>query len=143
MPKTDALARDYEPTGQNVRQMLAAALDKNEGRRLLEGLLKVEAEIVKAARDAGKAMAAFRKSSRWEPARAVAALARFGERMTDAFHGKVRSRYGTGTIRPLGSLLFVEGARAMLSVTVLKPGADFRQFQPAPEDVLIGQRLFR
>ena len=98
---------------------------------------------------------------REDPEGAVEALAEFGAAITDAFNAKVKSIYGGGALRPLGTMVFIEAARAFLpptahpptsalvELTVVKEDAafDLASFlegkHPAASDVVIQERLAR
>lgn len=159
-PELVKAAADYRPDDATVSRFLAAAM---KGKRtLLESLLFVEAELVEQARAAGLKMAEFQKSKGAKPAEAVRALAEFGARLTEAFHRKIRSVYGGGALRPLGTRIFLEAARALggsaapprrpdvlLYLAVLKSGAGFspdrflENERPAPPDLVVEQKLVR
>lgn len=154
-------AADYRPEAEVAARLTAAAL---KGKRvLLEGLLFVEAEIIDAARAAGLKMAEFRRARSARPAEAVRALAEFGEKLTAAFHRKLRSVYGGAALRPLGTRILIEAARALrgdpagrtaqadalLYLGVLREGARFEldafidgELPPA-EELLVEQKLVR
>ena len=127
----------------------------------LEGLLRMEHGIVSAAHTAGRQMAEFRARQWDDPEGAIEALAKFGAAVTDAFNTRVKSIYGDAPLRPLGTMVFVEAARAFLAadtrlptsalfeLTVLRQASGFplpsflEGQQPPPEDVVIQQRLAR
>jgi hypothetical protein len=129
------------------------------GERLLNSLLFVEAEIVRSARDAGRALARFIDKAGVKPSEAVEALAQFGAKAADTFNRKIKSVYGGDAIRPLGTMLFVEaaaalgqqaavsGRSAMLELIVVKQNAGFQLSgflsgeRPESKDVVIQQRL--
>lgn len=159
-PEFVKAAADYRPDEATVSRFIAAAL---KGKRtLLESLLFVEAELVEQARAAGLKMAEFQRSKEAKPAQAVRALAQFGAKLTEAFHRRIRSVYGGGALRPLGTRIFLEAARALgggaapslkpdalLYLAVLRAGAGFspEQFldneRPAPGDLVVEQKLVR
>jgi hypothetical protein len=154
-------AADYRPEADVVARLTAAALKGT--RVLLEGLLFVEAEIVEAARAAGLKMAEFRRARSARPAEAVRALAEFGEKLTAAFHRKLRSVYGGAALRPLGTRVMIEAARALrgepagriaqadalLYLGVVREGARFMLERfidgelPPAEELLVEQKLVR
>jgi len=159
-PELVQTAADYRPDDATIGRLIAAA---TKGKRtLLESLLFVEAELIEQARAAGLKMAEFRKGQTAKPAEAVRALAEFGARLTEAFHRKVRSVYGGGALRPLGTRIFIEAARALgglampvfkpdavLYLAVLKSGAGFsparfleNEWPPASE-LVVEQKLVR
>jgi hypothetical protein len=102
---------------------------------LLANLVDVEARLVHNAVGAGLKMAQFRKNSAKEPARALQKLAEFGEDLTSTFNSQFAgSPFLSAAARPLGTLLFVEAARAfdpvlangrlaaMLNIKVIQSG---------------------
>jgi len=154
-------ASDYRPDPAVAAGLIASAL---KGKRVLfEGLLLVEAQIIEAAREAGLKMAEFRRSRAAQPAEAVRALAGFGEKLTQAFHQKLRSVYGGAALRPLGTRVLIAAAQALrwdsdgraaqadalLYLGVLREGARFELERfldgeaPAAEDLLVEQKLVR
>ena len=153
-----SLAKFYAP-GQLSTLRSRATAGTNSFK--LESLLRMESNIVAAAHHAGLQMAAFRERQWDDPEGAVEALAKFGSSITDAFNHKVKSIYGGAALRPLGTMVFVEAARAflppavhpptsaLLELTVLKEGAafDLSTFldgkQPPHSEVVIQQRLAR
>lgn len=129
------------------------------GDQALTDLLRLEAEVIDGAHNAAKKMVEFRKQAGAEPSKAIAALEEFGAKLTDTFNKKISSLYGGDALRPLGSMVFIEAARALdpglgsvgpnavLGLTVLRDGvqfppAGFPNHQiPQSEDVVIEQRL--
>ncbi len=129
------------------------------GDQALTDLLRLEAEVIDGAHNAAKKMVEFRKQAGAEPSKAIAALEEFGAKLTDTFNKKISSLYGGDALRPLGSMVFIEAARALdpglgsvgpnavLGLTVLRDGvqfppAGFPNHQiPQNEDVVIEQRL--
>jgi hypothetical protein len=97
----------------------------------LNTLLVAENEMVKDALDAGVAIAKARTAA---PSDAVAALEKFGARLTEALHGDISTMLGPG-MRSLGTLLLLDVARragaiapetdAILNLEFLKPAAIF------------------
>ncbi len=149
-------AQFYEP-GQ-IGSIRSAATGARNG-TILQGLLSNEAQIIDAARRAGQSLARFRAEGWRDPERAVAALADFGARITQAFNAQVHSVYGGGALRPLGTMLFVEAARAFLpggadarpsalfELTVVRQASsyDLATFlaghRPPAADVVVAERL--
>lgn len=82
-------------------------------RALLTGLLGAEAEIVKTAIEAGRKIASFAAAAD-KPSKAIAALADFAAKLTEAFNEKVRSLYLGPAIQPLGTRLLLEASRAIV-----------------------------
>lgn len=104
----------------------------------LRGLLFVEAEIIRGTAKAITSMARYADRTESKPAEALAALAEFGAAITQTFNGKLKSIYLPSSLRSIGTALFCEvtlalgrlsGApqspRALLALTVLRPGASF------------------
>ncbi len=150
-------AQFYEP-GQ-VGTIRSAAVNERGG-TILQGLLSNEAQIIDAARRAGLSLARFRAEGWRDPERAVEALSQFGAQVTQAFNARVHSVYGGAALRPLGTMLFVEAARAFLSggAAAVRPSALFeltvvRQassydmgtflagHRPPAADVVVAERL--
>ena len=128
----------YEPRSENVKDVIKTALARRStGLSDLERLLFVEKEAVESARDAGQAMARFRRSARTDAAEAVAALAEFGERVTKSFNAQLRRGFGERALPALSAELFgaaasgldptVEKAQrlAMLEVVTFQEDASF------------------
>ena len=127
----------------------------------LRSLLSTEKAIIQSAYDAGGKMAKFRADRSTKPSEAVKALAQFGSKLTQAFNENMDDIYSRGALRPLGTLLFIEAARAlaagasaengkpsaMFSLSVLKEDAEFnlpdfaKNQLPPEEDVLLRERL--
>lgn len=101
-----------------IPRILDDALEQTVGRNVLQSLIAVETEIVNQARTAGMNMAAFR--SHHDAARARAALAEFGLKVTDTFNARLGNVAVGGALRPLGALMFGTAARA------LDPSLDLR-----------------
>jgi hypothetical protein len=130
------LGDDQETAKQFRPEDAAAILDGVEaGDPFLTALLTSENEIVRDALDAGASIASSQNTS---PSGAVKALARFGSRLTEAFHGDISTLLGPG-IRSLGTRVLLDASRAigaedadaiteataMLSIEFLKPSARF------------------
>jgi hypothetical protein len=125
----------------------------------LLGLLMNEAEIVSGIGRALEDIARFTAAQSKRPAEALQALARFGATITETFNKKVRSIYGTPSIRTIGTDLLGEVTQAIdpavvsepqarLMLLVLNPAANFdlRRFledgvMPAPEEVALSHPL--
>jgi len=106
----------------------------------LQNLLNREAQIVRGAAKAADKLANFRGHREWGPERAIKALADLAGCLAEAFNDNVWSVYGKGALRPLGTLLFTEAARAfdpenpelapkggsaLLRVEILEPSVPF------------------
>jgi hypothetical protein len=154
------VAKAYEPSEANRAAAVNAALGDFD--QVLRSLLFVESRIITAARDAALQMADFRETDESKPTDAVASLARFGQKLSNAFNDKLKSVYehDIGPLRPLGTRIFVAAATAldprmqkvapvaMAGLTVLKgsvtpfPPEGFPDNPPpADADVLVTQRL--
>ncbi|HKB64680.1 MAG TPA: hypothetical protein VKC61_02415 [Pyrinomonadaceae bacterium] len=151
-------AKVYNPDQAEAIQRVAAkeAAKENAIPSLFWGLVYVENEIVKAAREAGYDIAKFTDVNDTKPSEAVKALANFGSKLTAAFNEKIKSSYGGGALRPLGTAMFIEAASvlkpgmtsattAMLDLTVLKQQATFDMTKylsgevPEQNDILVRQ----
>jgi hypothetical protein len=121
-------------------------------------LLFVEATIIHEAVNAGRRLAQFAQAAESKPSEAVKLLAEFGSKVTQAFHGNLRSLYGENALRPLGALIFLEAARvldpmlgeitprAMLQLSVVKqdvefPPPKFPAHQPPKKEALLLQEM--
>lgn len=132
---------------------------------LLPFLFSVEALLIAQVRASGIAIARARShmpaGAAREQAEARKQLARFGQKVTEAFHEKLRNFAVDEALLPLGSLMFAEAARAfdpdlvgiptnaLFSIALLKddaafPPAGFPNHEPpVPESIQAGteQRL--
>lgn len=126
-PGLEREAESYHP--DRLNSIISDVMDSiKPGRNLphLESLLKVEADIVHGAWEAGRDLAEFVRKSKDEPGKAVKKLAEFGAGITKAFNRDFRSIYGGDAIRPLSTLVFINAAASFLPLEVnVKPGALF------------------
>jgi len=140
-------------------ERLAARSVNVRGNPQFAHLLNVMSSTVGGATKALKEMREFHESNANDPERAVEALSKFGAALTSTFHSELKSVYGTRVLRQLGSVIFLEAARALdphlpdiapqavLCGTVLKTRrsfvpADFLQNKrPATDDIALEQRL--
>ena len=131
---------------------------KIDGGRLAS-LLRLESEVTHGAYGALQDIQAFRAEAATRPTKAIERLAEFGAAVTSTFNREIRSVYGGAALRPLGSLVFLEGSRALdtalrdtranalLSVTVLEEDREFEindfllNKKPKMGDVAVEQRL--
>ncbi|MCP5112462.1 MAG: hypothetical protein GY953_16680 [bacterium] len=159
-PGLEKKAKFYTPTNINCDKIISVTRG-NQGSAKLESLLFVESTVIAEAVAAGHKMAQFRKKKKTQPAKAVAALSEFGEKITQAFNERIAGVYGGGALRPLGTLVFIEAAKAlsdkpairkatpsaMLHLAVLKDGSAFKLKSfadnqlPAKCDLAIEERL--
>jgi hypothetical protein len=125
----------------------------------LHSLLLVESRLVNNAAKVGAKIQGVLKDAPSRPQEAVAALAEYTAKLTEVFNQDVWSLYGKGAIRPLGTVLFQEAAKAfddsvqvdtsaLLRLTMVRkavapfPPADFPQNPPLPsEQVLVDETL--
>lgn len=144
----------FEPD-QAARLQKEALEGSSDG--ILTGLLMVEGNVVRGARDAGVALAKFLQEAGTRPSDAVATLSSFGSTITDTFNSKIKSTYGGDAVRPLGSMVFLEAAsvfdptaaatKAILDLIVLKQQSKFNLPDfltgaiPPKEDMIVQQRL--
>jgi hypothetical protein len=153
-----SLAAFYDPSEMSIVRSTATS-DANTGK--LESLLRMEAGIISAARTAGLQMAKFRARQFDDPEGAVEALAKFGAEITRAFNSRVGGIYGGHALRPLGTMVFIEAARAFLpagtepttsalfELTVVREHSPFdlatflNGEQPAADQVVVQERLAR
>ncbi len=153
-----ALRRRYDPERIEAftDDLLTLLKEKQSG---FDSLFFTEATIIEKARDAGVALARFLKEADNNPSRAVRHLAAFGAAITEAFNQRLAPVYGDAGLRPLGTALFLEAARAflpeaasvrpqaLLQVAVLKPGSGLKPDSRTPptqassEAVLVCRQL--
>ncbi|MBI1358478.1 MAG: hypothetical protein GC160_29430 [Acidobacteria bacterium] len=150
--------RGLERVADDYKMATAAGLigiALGDGRDNLESLLMVEADIARTAIKAGKKMAKFRADAAAKPEEALKELTAFGEKLTKAFNEKIRSRYDSVPLEPIGPMILVEASRAMqgqaqaappnalLDVTVYRQGAKFppTDFPPVSADLVAQERL--
>jgi hypothetical protein len=124
-----------------------------------QSLLFTEAMLVDEARKALVDISGFWDNSTTAPSKALERLAEFGARITSTFNSRLGSLYGRGFLRPLGSSIFFEAARALdpelgtlqpdavLVLKVLEEGSDYDMNAfldnrpPDPSIVVLEQRL--
>jgi len=148
-----AVASAYAPG--RARAIVKEAL--GSGEQHLRNLLVVERGVIRKAHAAGRAIA--RALAEQKPTEAQKQLARFGSEVTDAFNTGIDSLFSGPALRPLGTMVFLEAARAfdpeleqrqpsaILEVTVLRsnPAFDMASFiegsTPRPEDVVRAEKV--
>jgi hypothetical protein len=115
--------------------------------------------VVEQAAEALREVNQFVNIAAEAPGRAIERLAEMGAGITEAFHGRLSTIYGGHPLRTLGSLVFLEAARAldplqqgarpnaMLRITVLKEQRQFvledylKGARPGAEDIALVQTL--
>jgi hypothetical protein len=129
---TGSFAGEYRP--DRIARVIANALT-DIGRADLLHLLRVERSVIREARNAGIEFRRFLDAGKH--AAALQHLAKYGSHVTSAFNSKIGSLFSGREIRPLGTLVFLEAARAfkptlasarpsaMLELTVLKENPSF------------------
>jgi hypothetical protein len=114
-------ARFYAPDQSGV--LLGEATRGNGLNLLVESLLFIEAEVIKSAVNAGRAMAAFKA----KPADGLEHLADFGHNLTAAFNAKLTDLFNAkdepDLLRNFGVLVFVEASRALANLANVSPSA--------------------
>lgn len=134
-------AEFYEP-GDGTAERIISAVVRDD--HLLKSLLFTEAEIIDGAIQAGLKLEKFVSGSGADVQQATRALAAFGSTITETFNKKITSVYGGDALRPLGTMLFVTAANALVDVQS-PPDAMFRflvmdpQSQFNPTDFLAGK----
>ena len=132
------VATDYHP--DRVERVLANALTTSVGAADVRNLLIVERMVVREAHQAGLEIAGFFKEK--SPAAALKRLAEYGAKVTEAFNSSIGGLFSPRELRPLGTMVFLEAARAfapelaagrpsaMLELTVLaeQPSFDMGTF---------------
>lgn len=121
-PQFKSLADDYAPTRAGV--FLNYANNHAVGAANLKALLNFESKAINGAVKAGQAIAAFKLKSPDKPAEAIEALAAFGASVTKTFNSSLSSLHGGDKSRPIGTLLFIEAAKALDPALVTTPDAD-------------------
>src|SRR5688572_4273844 len=151
----ESVARDYHP--DRLQQVVSQALTTRVGAEDLRNLLVVERMVVREARQAGLQIAGFLRASDSEQARK--ALAEYGSKVTEAFNSKIGGLFSAGELRPLGTMVFLEAARAfapelkasrpsaLLELTVLtdQPGfamGSFVEGKPVPPSDVVRTERF-
>jgi hypothetical protein len=140
-----------------AKKMRQQAVEDSFVKTLLSNLLFVEAEVISGARDAGIAFAKFFGEPK--PDKALKLLSDFGSNLTDTFNSKISSVYQGNSVRALGTMVFIEAARAlnqnlgaiestaMLDLIILSQKSQFvpEQFLqnqwPSSKDIFLAQRL--
>jgi hypothetical protein len=155
----DAAADFARDQADAIQRAVVQADQPNSGN--LRSLLLAESEIVKGAREAGYQIAKFTQVNDAKPSEAVKALAKFGSNLADTFNSKIKSIYGDGGLRPLGTAMFIEAsatldqsaasaagdATAVLDVTVLKRNSAFVMSSflegkaPDMKDILVHEKI--
>jgi hypothetical protein len=128
---------DFNPGNYNfvINESLRRRAAGSSRPEFLGSLLDVEERLIHNAVDAGLEMARFRELAPTEPARALEKLAEFGEDVTRTFNSEFgHNPFLSDAARPLGTLLFIEAAKAfdpslpanataaLLEITVIKSG---------------------
>ncbi len=155
-----AVAKRFDPqVAQNLSNVISGAL--NSGRPFFDNLLLAESRLVNAAKKAQAQWSKALTSSSKNPQGAVKALQKFGGAITEAFNKDLRDAVLGSALRPLGTLLLLEGAlalrnspnskpqapSALASLAVVKPGVmfDAQSFLdgtvPPAGELVIQQRL--
>jgi len=155
-----AVAKKYDPRiAKNLASVIVGA--KGAGRPFFDNLLLAESRLVNAAKAAQAQWSKALASSTKTPKQSVEALQKFGATITKAFNKDLRDAVLGSALRPLGTLLLLEGALALrnspaskpqspsaiASLAVVKPGVAFaaQSFldgtQPMNDDLVIQQRL--
>ena len=144
------VAADYHP--DRIERVLTNALTNPVGAADVRNLLIVERMVVREAHQAGMEIAGFFKAK--SPADALKRLAEYGAKVTEAFNSTIGGLFSARELRPLGTMVFLEAARAfapdlaagrpsaMLELTVLaeQPSFDMGTFiegaEVPPADVV-------
>jgi hypothetical protein len=127
---------------------------------LLKSLLIAESAIINSACDAaGLIHDEFLPAASSSPTEAIKAFAEFGSKVTAAFNSKIGNVFVGDALRPLGSMIFIEAARAldpslgdiepsaMLDMIVVKQQSQFVMPKflegevPGESDIVIQHRL--
>jgi hypothetical protein len=129
----ESVAADYHP--DRIERVIANAVTTPVGSEGLRNLLIVERMVVREARQAGMDIAGFIAAK--NSAEALKRLSGYGSKVTDAFNSTIGGLFSGRELRPLGTMVFLEAARAfapelergrpsaMLELTVLKEKPSF------------------
>jgi hypothetical protein len=123
--ETDGLERYAEEySRRNMDRLREMAFDPAGSGLLCRSILFAEAQAIRHAREAGRALARFTKSAGADPAEALESMAGFGRKVAETFNSSLSDLFrGQGpNIRELGSLLFLEAARALDTGLKAEPG---------------------
>jgi hypothetical protein len=150
-----SIAADYRP--ERVDRIINDALRTDVGAAGLRNLLLVERMVIREAHQAGLRIAGFLGAKNTTEARKQ--LADYGAKVTDAFNSTIGGLFSARELRPLGTMVFLEAARAfdpslqsgrpsaILELTVLKeqPSFDMGSFvdgTDAPEaDIVRAEKI--
>lgn len=111
-------AETFDPT--QAIQFINTAL--STGDTFLTSLLFVEAQMIEGAKDALKDVQRAMDQAATAPSQAVEKLAEFAADLTETFHSRLASIYGSDSLRTLGPMILAE-ASAALSPSGAKPQA--------------------
>ncbi len=144
VPDLSGIAKMYADASSAVTRIRTQVLGTGQ-QPFLFSLLNVESRLVNGAAAAGAKMAGFQSQAATNPETSIAALADFAAALSSVFNELAWSIYGKDALRPLGTVLFSEAAKALdpslsasqtsalLRIAILKQAA---QFPPAnfPDD---------
>ena len=156
--KNDLAQRYADPADYSRLARQNAFTTDGQVRPQLASLLIVESQLVDNAAEVGAEVNQVLDAAPNQPQQAVAALADYTAKLTNTFNEKVWSIYGKGAVRPLGTILFAEAAKAfadvavdssaLLRLAVVKkatspfPPANFPQNAPIqPDQILVDETL--
>ena len=159
----DSSAEDYVSNGVvHTGRFLSFARDLSADSSLettFRGLFRFEKRLCNNAKNALKRAAQFNSAAEQSPSKAIAELAKLGAKVTKAFNSGLNSIWGKKALPVFGSMLFLEGARALdedleevsptalLSLTVLAQDRDYEiakfleNAYPDAEEVAVEERL--
>lgn len=118
-------AKDYEPTDDNIEDLVYKWKTNTFTQANLKALLQFESTVVRGAYDSCRKFVEFKDKWTAEPAAAIEALAEFGSEVTDTFHTELSGLHNGRDSRAMSTLLFLEAALA------LNPGTDPKSFAPS------------
>jgi hypothetical protein len=119
-------------------------------------LLQTDQAVLSSAENARKEMVSFLAHAAMKPEEAIAHLANFGADLVTGFNKNIANIYGGSALRPLGTVAFLEAARAlagaapgvaptanaMLDVAVVNVDPfQFADTPPAPNQIVAEDRL--
>jgi hypothetical protein len=159
IPGMSKTAKHYHH--QNLRSILldlSAGIKKSRGpvNMLFYHLLYTENAIIDGAYNAAQNLVKFLESADKKPSEAVRELTQFGAEITETFNKHIKTDFGGDALRPLGTLIFTEaarafdqnivdsGIRAMLDLIVLKKSDTNRYLDKKEipkENILLEERF--
>lgn len=116
---------NYTPVWESTTRVLNDVFNSPTAEEFFNNLLWVEQRITERAAKAGRELNEAVRKSASKPQKAVKAFANFGERLADAFNGKLlREVFGDDELSAMGAILFAEAPKAFPELPVSGSAAD-------------------